>query len=237
MIKVLESQLGYREQGNGYSKFGDWYTEHVDDSYDFSHAAWCDTFLAWGAAQAGTTATTGQFAYTPSHAAWFKKQDAWGAKPQPGALVFYDWSGGKGIGGIDHVGIVTSVQGGTIHTIEGNVDGVHAKRKVRDQSKVVGYGYPDKVQTKDEQAAPAAATAAATTGGPGQGGTATTAAAVTAPPESLAGQAAEPSAALLAVALPVIALATRLRRRSGAAASRPRGGRHARPRPGLAASA
>ncbi|WP_243774917.1 CHAP domain-containing protein [Actinomadura barringtoniae] len=175
LIKALESELGYTEKSDGYSKFGDWYTKNVDDSYDFGHAAWCDTFLAWGAQQAGVTAQTGQFAYTPSHAAWFKKQDAWGTKPEPGAFVFYDWSGGKGIDGVDHVGIVTSVEGSTIHTIEGNVDGQFAKRKDRDQGNVVGYGYPEKVKVAPAQPqapAPQQKAALPSAGGSG-GGTAT----------------------------------------------------------------
>ncbi|MEU5878841.1 CHAP domain-containing protein [Spirillospora sp. NPDC047279] len=207
MIKVLEAELGYTESGNGYSKFGDWYEKNVDDSYSFSNAAWCDMFLAWGATQAGVQAKTGTFAYTPSHAAWFKNQGAWGDKPQPGAFVFYDWSGGGSIGGIDHIGIVTEVEGGKIHTIEGNVDGVHAKRKVRDQDQVVGYGYPEKVVPKPEQ--PAQQQAAATTS--------TTALTGTAKPPPLDGAQVELSGAFTSVLLPVIALLTRVKRRDAAA--------------------
>lgn len=202
LIKVLESQLGYTEQSNGYSKFGDWYEKNVDDSYSFSNAAWCDMFLAWGAKAARVESKTGQFAYTPSHANWFKKQGAWGDKPVPGAFVFYDWSGGDSIGGIDHVGIVTSVEGDKIHTIEGNVDGIHAKRKVRDQGEVVGYGYPEKVKAEQPAASPTpAASTAATT---------QTAAAppVDAPPVELSG-------AFTAVVLPVIALLIRWKGRRG----------------------
>ncbi|MER6178832.1 hypothetical protein [Streptosporangium sp. NPDC001681] len=39
------------------------------------------------------------------------------------------------------------VEGGKIHTIEANVDKVWLKRKVRDESKVVGYGLPRKVKS------------------------------------------------------------------------------------------
>src|SRR5690606_14232987 len=89
--------------------------------------------------------------WTPSHARWFEKQDAFGKKPEVGALVFFDWSGGKKISGIDHVGVVVEVRGKKIVTIEGNIDGGVAKRKVRDQSKVVGYGYPEKVKERLER--------------------------------------------------------------------------------------
>ncbi|GAA3242399.1 CHAP domain-containing protein [Actinocorallia longicatena] len=233
MITALESQLGYKEKSGGYTKFGDWYGENVDDSSDFSHAAWCDMFLAWGADQAGVTAKTGQFAYTPAHAAWFREQDAWGTKPEPGAFVFYDWSGGKKTGGIDHVGIVTKVDGSKIHTIEGNVDGVNAKRKIRDQSKVVGYGYPRKVNvTEAEAEAPAAAQAGAV-GSTGSGGSAQSAALTG---SALTGSAltgtvslpgdflpAEPSALFAAIVFPAVALAVAVRRRL-----RPGRGRHHR---------
>jgi hypothetical protein len=161
MIKHLEAEVGYAERSGGNTKFGDWYSKNVDHSYDFSNAAWCDMFLAWGAQKAGIADKVGQFAYTPSHAAWFKKNKAFDTHPAPGALVFYDWSGGKGIGGIDHVGIVTAVKGGKIHTIEGNVDGRFVKEKVRGQDSVVGYGHPEKIKTAPAKAAAPASKAPA----------------------------------------------------------------------------
>lgn len=103
-------------------------------------------FIAWAAQKAGVADYVGQFAWTPSHASWFIKQGAWSAAPEPGALVFYDWSGGKSYKGIDHVGIVERVEGKKIHTIEANVDRVWLKRKVRETEKVVGYGLPRKVK-------------------------------------------------------------------------------------------
>ncbi|GAA0943440.1 hypothetical protein GCM10009560_56830 [Nonomuraea longicatena] len=105
-------------------------------------------FIAWAADKAGVGEYVGQFAWTPSHAAWFIKQGAWSDKPEPGALVFYDWGGGKSYKGIDHVGIVEKVDGKKIRTIEANVDKVWLKRKFRDTEKVVGYGLPRVVKQK-----------------------------------------------------------------------------------------
>ena len=128
-----------------HSKFGEWYSLTVDQDAQYKTAPWCDMFIAWAAEQAGVQEFVGQFAWTPSHARWFDAgrvvTDARGR-----SLIFFDWSGGKDIKGIDHVGIVERVEGGTIHTIEGNVDGVWLKRKERDESKVVGYGLPRKVK-------------------------------------------------------------------------------------------
>uniref|UniRef100_UPI0012E1C285 CHAP domain-containing protein n=1 Tax=Nonomuraea sp. SBT364 TaxID=1580530 RepID=UPI0012E1C285 len=152
-IDLLESQLGYSEKAGAYTKFGDWYGENIEFDADYTGAPWCDMFLSWAAHKLGYEEWMGQFAWTVAHAKWFKRQDAWGTKPQPGAFVFYDWSGTNDIDRIDHVGVVTRVEGGRIFTIEGNIDGGVAKRKERDTSKVVGYGYPWKIKERlDEKA-------------------------------------------------------------------------------------
>ncbi|MGR6922923.1 CHAP domain-containing protein [[Actinomadura] parvosata] len=152
-IELLESQLGYAEKSGSYTKFGDWYGKNVEFDADYSSAPWCDMYLSWAAHKLGYEDWIGQFAWTVAHAKWFKEQGAWGKTPKPGAFVFYDWSGSNDIDNIDHVGIVTKVEGGTIHTIEGNIDGGVAKRKERDTSKVVGYGYPDRVKERLDAAA------------------------------------------------------------------------------------
>ncbi|MGI5269832.1 CHAP domain-containing protein [Nonomuraea sp. CA-218870] len=161
-IELLESQLGYSEKAGAYTKFGNWYGETIEFDADYTSAPWCDMFLAWAATKLGYEEWMGQFAWTVAHAKWFKKQDAWGTKPEPGAFVFFDWSGSDSISRIDHIGVVTKVEGGRIHTIEGNIDGGVAKRKERDTSKVVGYGYPWKIKERlDAEAAQKAADEAA----------------------------------------------------------------------------
>ncbi|MFI6498689.1 CHAP domain-containing protein [Nonomuraea typhae] len=152
-IDLLESELGYKEKADDYTKFGDWYGKNIEFDADYSSAPWCDMYLSWAAAKLGYEDFVGQFAWTVAHAKWFKEQDAWGKTPKVGALVFYDWKGGDDVDGIDHVGIVTRVEGNTIYTIEGNIDGGLAKRKERDTSKVVGYGYPDKIKARLEREA------------------------------------------------------------------------------------
>ncbi|TDD05800.1 CHAP domain-containing protein [Nonomuraea diastatica] len=153
-IELLERQLGYSEKAGAYTKFGSWYGKNVEFDADYSSAPWCDMMLSWAAHKLGYDEWIGQFAWTVAHAKWFKEQGAWGKKPKPGAIVFYDWSGSNKISRIDHVGVVTRVEGGTIYTIEGNIDGGVAKRKERDTSKVVGYGYPEEIKARlDEEAA------------------------------------------------------------------------------------
>ncbi|KAB8197326.1 CHAP domain-containing protein [Nonomuraea phyllanthi] len=137
----MRREIGYKEKDGQLTKFGQWYAHRVQDT-QYRDAPWCDMFLAWAADKAGLTDYVGSFAWTPSHAAWFMKQGAWTQKPEPGALVFFDWRGGKSYKGIDHVGIVERVTGAKIHTIEANVDRVWLKRKTRETDKVVGYGIP-----------------------------------------------------------------------------------------------
>ncbi|GGP05038.1 hypothetical protein GCM10012278_22850 [Nonomuraea glycinis] len=141
LLKTVREELGYREKKGEHTKFGHWYADRLKDP-QYQDAPWCDMFIAWAADKAGVTDYVGQFAWTPSHAVWFIKKDAWSQRPEPGALVFFDWKGGKSYKGIDHVGIVERVEGKKIHTIEANVDRVWLKRKVRETDKVVGYGLP-----------------------------------------------------------------------------------------------
>ncbi|MFI6326082.1 CHAP domain-containing protein [Nonomuraea sp. NPDC050556] len=152
-IDLLESQLGYSEKGDAYTKFGDWYGKNVEFDADYSSAPWCDMYLSWAAHKLGYEDWIGQFAWTVAHAEWFKENDAWGTKPKPGAFVFYDWGGSNDVDEIDHVGIVTKVEGDKIFTIEGNIDGGVAKRKERDTSKVVGYGYPEQIKARLDEVA------------------------------------------------------------------------------------
>ncbi|MGW0804911.1 CHAP domain-containing protein [Nonomuraea sp. NPDC002799] len=148
----MRQEIGYKEKGGQLTKFGQWYADRVQDT-QYRDAPWCDMFVSWAADKAGLSDYVGEFAWTPSHAAWFIQQGAWTQKPEPGALVFFDWRGGKSYKGIDHVGIVESVSGKKIHTIEANVDRVWLKRKTRETDKVVGYGVPRMVKANGDKLA------------------------------------------------------------------------------------
>jgi hypothetical protein len=147
LLQIAKGELGYAEKASGYTKYGDWYGKHVDKSSAYKTAPWCDMFLAWAADKAGVQDWAGEFASTPAHASWFQKHHAWGHKAEPGAIVFFSFSGGKSIGDIEHVGIVEKVDGGTLHTIEANHNN-QLLRATREVSQVVGFGYPAKVKVK-----------------------------------------------------------------------------------------
>lgn len=106
--------------------------------------AWCDMAVSYWAAHSGNTAAVGRDAYTVTHAQWFQNKGQWHtdiAGIRRGDIVFFDWSGSNSISAIDHVGIVESVNGTTVNTIEGNIGNVCA-RKVRYADTIVGYGRP-----------------------------------------------------------------------------------------------
>jgi hypothetical protein len=135
VIRVETSQVGTHETPYNRTPYGQW--------YGMNGVAWCDIFQSWGFAKANAlSAIGGKFALTTAHAAWFKAKGKWGSTPQIGALVFYDWGGGKSISGIDHVGLVIGVSGGTITTVEGNSSDAVKQRQRSATAYVVGYGYP-----------------------------------------------------------------------------------------------
>jgi hypothetical protein len=153
VLKLAVAQVGITgNAAGGGTKFQKWFVAspwavrgvqrdggHVSD---YANADWCDIFVSWLGAKAGVKGIGGD-AFTPTHAQWFKDQGRWGDTPKPGAVVFYSWSGGKGIHDIDHVGIVLKDNhDGTIQTVEGNTDNA-VKVRTRNVSSVVGYGYPE----------------------------------------------------------------------------------------------
>lgn len=110
---------------------------------------WCDMAVSYWAAHSGNTAAVGRDDYTITHAQWFADRGEWHAMTngvvasgiRRGDIIFFDWNGGSDISGIDHVGLVESVDGATVHTIEGNIDNV-CKRMQRTVEVIAGFGRP-----------------------------------------------------------------------------------------------
>ncbi|MWA01202.1 CHAP domain-containing protein [Actinomadura sp. LD22] len=152
-IELARSQVGATPDGNGDTKFGDWYegTERAKETVardggsvqEYSDAEWCDMFISWVGDKLGFTDQIGSDAWTVAHAQWFQDNGRWGDTPKPGAIVFFSWSGGKSDDDIQHVGMVIKDNGdGTIQTVEGNT-GNSVQVRERSTDSVVGYGYPD----------------------------------------------------------------------------------------------
>ncbi|MGI5488769.1 CHAP domain-containing protein [Microtetraspora malaysiensis] len=154
LLKIAQDQVGISENANGGgTKFHEWYMNsqraketvardggHVNA---YANAPWCDMFVSWVGEKAGLRPVLGWDAYTVQHAKWFQDNHRWGNKPTPGAVVFFDWNGGKNIYGIDHVGLVVKDNGdGTIKTVEGNTGNGKVEIRTRPMSQVTGFGYP-----------------------------------------------------------------------------------------------
>lgn len=105
-------------------------------------SAWCAAFTSWVWKEAGYDVTWTDFDYVPAvwnDAAALGLQKSTG-EAQPGDLIVFDW---EGDGTPDHIGIVESVSGGKIHTIEGNSSDQVAQRDYDINSgKVVGVIKP-----------------------------------------------------------------------------------------------
>ncbi|MFF7652874.1 peptidoglycan-binding protein [Streptomyces sp. NPDC007983] len=139
MIAVARKLLGTTEHppGSNHNTVTSW--------YGFS-GPWCDMSISYEAAHSDNLkAVMGKYALTTAHARAFQSKGRWHyglGGIRPGDVVFFDWSGGRSISGIDHVGLVEAVHSNhTITTLEGNTSDAFRRRR-RNSACVVGYGRP-----------------------------------------------------------------------------------------------
>ncbi|MFJ3309954.1 peptidoglycan-binding protein [Streptomyces sp. NPDC086549] len=139
MIAAARKLLGTAEHPPGSNR------NLVTSWYGFS-GPWCDMSISYEAAHSGNlSAVMGKYALTTAHARAFQAHGRWHyglGGVRAGDVVFFDWSGGRSISGIDHVGLVEAVHSnGTITTLEGNTSDAF-RRRLRNSACVVGYGRP-----------------------------------------------------------------------------------------------
>lgn len=144
MIAQARKSLGTVEHpaGSNHNYITDYYNAHFAK---IGNGAWCDMSISmWANLSDNLDAVGGAYAYTVWHAQKFQSMGRWHSGTsgiQAGDVLFYDWNGSRNIGAIDHVGLVEYVNGGVIHTIEGN-RGDKCGRFIADKRFVVGYGRP-----------------------------------------------------------------------------------------------
>ena len=146
ILAIARTQLGYqestsnfivREDGSiqGYTRYGDW--------YGVPHEEWCAMFVSFCLHYAGISrgdypwdAGCENFRDNLKYRGGYA--DAEDYEPQPGDLIFFNWDSE---GDADHIGIVESVSGGAVNTIEGN-SGRQVRRKsyALSDSQIMGYG-------------------------------------------------------------------------------------------------
>lgn len=154
VLQVARSQIGTMESkastryGKGWSRYGAW--------YGIPYGDWCAMFVSFCIHYAGVPATSMPLdASCPSWRSKLIHMNLWRSNgnynPQPGDLIFYDY---ERDGLCDHVGLVESVSGGIIHTIEGNIhyiggdgtDMVMTNKVGLGSSTVMGFGLLSKLQ-------------------------------------------------------------------------------------------
>ena len=112
-VNIAKTEIGTVEgPANNETKYGK-FTKH-------DKQPWCGSFIMWCAKQVNYKSMP-NCVYTPAGVEGFKGKGAWSnsatAKPQPGDIVFFSFSGK----GTEHVGIVVKDNGdGTITSVEGN---------------------------------------------------------------------------------------------------------------------
>lgn len=145
LIKIMESEVGYHEGANNHTKYGDEMHAIQPRNMD-KNAPWCDAWFDWcilqmckhfgyGADMARKVLCGDFDDYTYNSVALYKKEKRWFSNPKRGDQIFF--------GGSGHTGGVVSVNGGIVHTIEGNKsDEVRKCSYSTSSPSIIGYGRP-----------------------------------------------------------------------------------------------
>lgn len=135
IVSIAETQVGYGEGYDGYTKYGDW--------YGLPYSDWCAMFVSWCANQAGVdTSTFPSFALCSAGADWFISQGEFqysgSYAPKAGDLIFY-----SSYGDIYHVGLVTGSDDYNVYSIEGNYnEAVYNVSYPLSYGDILGYATP-----------------------------------------------------------------------------------------------
>ena len=167
IVDKAVSYLGAAEGSAKHKEIVDIYNSHkpLARGYALKYTdAWCSGFASAMAIACGMTDIIPTEVGCGKHIDLFRQKGRWQENdayvPKAGDFMFYDWDdsgNGDNIGGADHVGIVTKVEGNTITVIEGNkgTPGVVGYRTMAVNGKFIrGYGIPDYASkaTKEETA-------------------------------------------------------------------------------------
>lgn len=142
------SQVGYSEGANNNNKYAD--TPGLSEMYGWTpqNQPWCDVFVDSGFISCFGLAAACAMTYQPmgegsalcrQSAQYYMGNGAFFQTPEIGDQVFFNVNGA-----INHTGIVVRVDGGSVHTVEGNSSDMVAERvySVSD-SRIAGYGRPN----------------------------------------------------------------------------------------------
>lgn len=172
LIATAEDQLGYMgkrsnsqldEYKGNTSGLWNKYARDLDALGDFYNGKkngydWCDVFVDWCFVQTFGRALAQQLLGQPDRSLgagtgyslnYYKQKGWFFTSPQPGDQIFFGDAKSTW-----HTGIVTRVEGGYVHTIEGNAGNPSAVRAARytiGSKTIKGYGRPDWSLVPDEK--------------------------------------------------------------------------------------
>lgn len=150
ILNIARKEIGTHDDGHGNVKYNTWYYGHPVSGNGF---AWCVVFVQWVFEKAGLTLPH-LTASCSSLLSWYKayEPDCVVKRPAPGDLVIFDWPNTNAK--TDHIGIVESVRGSELVTIEGNTgiggknesNGGKVMRRNRNMKYVVGIIRPRQLE-------------------------------------------------------------------------------------------
>lgn len=149
IIDYALSQVGYKETPNNITKYAAEIDRNWPNFYNGKKqgAAWCDIFVDYCFLHNfGYEKALNMLCQPPKScgagckfsAQYYKSAGRWHTTPVPGDQIFF-YVGGE----INHTGIVTSVDGNKVYTVEGNSnDAVKTHGYSLTNKKIAGYGRP-----------------------------------------------------------------------------------------------
>ncbi|MBR0455436.1 MAG: CHAP domain-containing protein [Firmicutes bacterium] len=160
-LNQARSWVGCKESNGSHKKIINVFNNYKPDCGAIGYStAWCAAFVSAVAIKTDNTAIIPVDCYCPRMLANFpKKTRDKKYTPKGGDVVFFDWNWNKVP---DHVGMVESVSGDSVTTIEGNYsDSVKRRTFKKGYSLLLGYGLPNySINNAISYTAPAAKKAA-----------------------------------------------------------------------------
>ncbi|MBE6045141.1 MAG: CHAP domain-containing protein [Clostridiales bacterium] len=148
VVSTAVAWLGCKESNKSNKPIVDLYNANMGTKFSYT-TAWCAIFVSAVAIKSGTTSIIVRGSYCPSVINVYKNSKVSNYKygagasyvPKAGDVIFFDWNRN---GVPDHTGLVASVSGTTIKTIEGNYSDAVGYRTFSVGYKYVqGYGLPN----------------------------------------------------------------------------------------------
>lgn len=159
LISVAAAEVGYPEIGDNWTKYADELDKIGITWGNKQNLPWCGEWVLWVFYRAFGRKLGLELLCSPdpsgvplcsAGAQYFKDAGRWSKTPERGDVIFF-YSGGN----INHTGIVESVSGGMIHTIEGNTSDMVGRRSyAMGTPSVAGFGKPRWSVVTDEEYTP-----------------------------------------------------------------------------------